>query len=1092
MTRDIHHWLIELGLERYTDTFVDNEIDLNAIPYVTDRDLMELGVALGARRRLLAAAAELGDRPRPDATDVERRQLTLMFCDLVGSTELSQRVDPEDLREVMRAYQDVVVGAVRRFGGHVANYLGDGILAYFGWPHADEDQAAQAVRAGLAAVAGVSEVAAGPGRTLESRVGIATGTVIVGDLVGERGRDVDAVIGKTPNLAARLEGLAASGQVVIESATRQLVGRRFDVRDLGPQPLKGFEQPVPAHVVIRERAAGSRFAVSHQGLLGAVVGRDAERRLLLDLWGRAASGSGQVVTIAGDAGIGKSRLVRELGGAVAAPHADVRLQCSPLHVNTAYFPITQRLSRAAGFAVGDDGRGRLDKLARLLDLDGPAGDDELALMAGLLSIDAPRPSSIDALAPLELRRRTSEALIEQVVRMCRSAAVVLTVEDMHWVDPSTEALLDRLIERIADEPVLLVLTHRPGYRPTATAARVATTIALNRLGRAQCAAIVRDISGTEPAGELVDAIVARSDGNPLFVEELTRTLLKADRVVDGFDGTATEIPVSLEASLMARLDQLGSAKEVAQVSSVVGREFTADLVAGLLGISDAVLRTQLVTLIELRVVQEEQHGADGPQYLFRHALLQEAAYASMLHSRRRDLHLRLAEQIERRAAGDDIASPEVLAQHFDLGERPAQAARYFAVAGRQAAARYANDEAISHFEQALDRLPSGEDATEFEIRVALGVVLIAAHGYAAASVEQNYLRAQEIEGCDLSMSERFAVARGLWNCYFDRGDLPRSMQLANDLIELTERSGDDLLEAFSTRALGSVELMRGEIARAAALLEAGREARERWSGALDLQAFGEDPGVICEMYLGWTKTAQGHVVEGLACSEVAAHRAREGGQPIAIAFADTLRLVSLVWTGYLDRARALADELEEFTRLHGLVFWAASARAYRGWTCIDGVDAGRGLRMMIDGFEAWKQTGAGLHIPTFERIIMEGRLATGDIAGARRAGRAATQACDRYGEHLHRADILRLLAACDVADGNVVAAERVLRTAIDVASVTGAGLFQLRAGEALAHLLVDLDRRDEAAGVLASASAQVDAETDAPVVVRARELLDVL
>lgn len=1091
MTNDIRRWLMGLGLERYIDTFVDHEIDLDTVRFVSDRDLAELGVALGARRRILAAAAEVGERPRVEAVDAERRQLTLMFCDLVGSTELSQRIDPEDLRDVMRAYQDVVVGAVRTFGGHVANYLGDGILAYFGWPHADEDQAAQAVRAGLAAVSGVSGVTVGPGRRLESRVGIATGTVIVGDLVGERGRDVDAVIGTTPNLAARLEGLARSGEVVIESATLQLLGRQFDVRDLGPQLLKGFDQPVPAHVVLRERPAASRFEQSHGATLTAAVGRDAERRLLLDLWERAAGGSGQVVTIAGDAGIGKSRLVQELIDGVTAPLADVRLQCSPLHANTAFFPISQRLSRAARFAVGDDGPTRLDKLARLLAFDGPIDVDELALIAGLLSIDAPRPAWIGVLAPLELRRRTSEALINQVVTMCRSAPMVLTVEDMHWVDPSTESLLDDLIERITDAPMLLVLTHRPDYRPTRTTTRTATSVTLNRLGREQCAAIVRDVSGAEPAAELIDAIVSRSDGNPLFVEELTRTLLRAGRTADDLAATTAEIPTTLESSLMARLDQLGTAKEVAQVASVVGREFTTDLVAGLLSIPVAVLRPQLATLVELRVVHE-QDDADGSQYTFRHALLQEAAYASMLHSRRRDLHLKLAEQIERRGSGPDIANPEVLARHFDLGERPALAARYFAIAGRQAAARYANDEAISHFEQALERLPPGDESTEFEIRVALGVVLIAAHGYAAASVEQNYLRAQEIDDGTLSTSDRFAVVRGLWNCYFDRGDLQRSRQLANELVELAERSGDDLLGAFSARSLGSVELMRGEIANATRLLESGRDARERSTAALDLHAFGEDPGVICEMYLGWTKTALGDVNEGLRCSEVAAQRARAGGQPIAIAFADTLRVVPLVWAGFTERARAVADALEEFTRTHRLVFWAASAQAYQGWTRIDGADAERGLRMMIAGFDAWKRTGAGLHIPTFQRIIMDGRLATGDVAGARRAGRAATHACDRSGENLHRADILRLLAACDVAAGDLVGAERLLRQAVDVASATGAGLFQLRAAEALARLLADGDRRDEAAAVLASASAQVDVETDAPVVVRARELLDAL
>lgn len=1087
MAHEMEQWLGALGLERYLDTLVDNEIDLDTVPYVTDRDLADLGVALGARRRLMAAAAELRAADVADHHDVERRQLTLLFCDLVGSTELSQRLDPEDLREVMKSYQDAVVGAVTRFGGHVANYLGDGVLAYFGWPRAHEDQAAQAVRAGLAAVSSVANVALGDGRTLEGRVGIATGTVIVGDLVGERGRDVDAVIGETPNLAARLEGLAEPGHVVIESATLALLRRQFEVRDLGPQPLKGFVRPIPAHAVVRERSGESRFEQSRGASLTSLVGRDSERRLLLEKWELASAGRGQAVALAGEAGIGKSRLVRELRDVVAGDRSfGVRLQCSPLHTNTAYFPISQRLSRAAGIAAADDGRARLDKLARLLGADGSVGDHEVGLIAELLSIEAARPNLVESLTPLEIRRDASEILLGQVVSMARSGPVLLTVEDMQWADPSTEALIDDLIGQIDDVSVLLVMTRRPDDH-RASRQSAATTIHVNRLGREQCREIVRHVSGSEPTDEMVDAIVARSDGNPLFVEELTRTLTKSDATTcDSGRSAVNEIPVSLEASLMARLDRLGPAKEVAQVASAVGREFDDELVAAVLGISDEALDAQLSTLVEFGVV-EPQPDADERRHVFRHALLQEAAYASMLHSRQRDLHLRLADHIEQRRPGDP-AEPEVLARHFELADRPEPAARYFALAGRQAAARYAIDEAISHFERALSLLPPGAGSTmsEFQIRIALGVVLTAARGYAATSVEQNYLRAQEIDGVAGSTAERFAVVRGLWNCYFDRGDLPRSLRLARDLVDLAEQGDDELFSSFASRALGSVELMRGEVARATRLLELGRQARSRSSGELDLHALGEDPGVICEMYLGWTKTAEGDIRDGLACSHAASEQARSGGQPIAVAFADTLRLVALVWTGYVEQARLLAGELEEFTRAHHLVFWAASARTYRGWTL---PQPERGLEMMIAGFEAWKQTGARLHIPTFERVIMDGCLAVGDVVGARRAGGAAMQACDRFGENLHRADILRLLAACEVADGDALAAEALLREAIGVAAATGAGLFELRATDELARLLIAHGRVDAADRVLAAASAKVDADTDAPVVVRARQLL---
>jgi class 3 adenylate cyclase len=577
---DIAAWLSELGLERYIGAFRDNDIDDRILHTLSADDLRELGVSsLGHRKKLLDAIARLRDAeptvemgssgaPQPRSA-AERRHLTVMFVDLVGSTELAGKLDPEDMREVLRAYQDACAGVIARFDGFVAKFMGDGVLAYFGYPRAHEDEAERAVRAGLALATTIGGLKAPNGEALGARIGIATGLVVVGDLVGEGAAQEQAVVGETPNFAARLQGIAAPGQVVIAGATRRLLGTRFELQDLGERELKGIGAPVQAYVIIGERPVESRFEAMSGPSVLPMVGRDQELALLLERWTQAKAGEGQGVLLVGEAGIGKSRIGRALLDAVTEePHVRIRYQCSPYHIDSALWPVMQQLNYAAGLAANDPLEARLEKLEALLDLAG--GRDAAPLIADLLGLDgSARYGPLD-LTPQAQRVRTLDALVDQLVGLAAHQPVLVVLEDAHWIDPTTLEMIEQGLDRIAAARVLLLLTSRPDRQPALAAHPHVTRLTLNRLGRAGVEAIVARLGADHLPGATIDAIIARTDGVPLFVEELTKAVLESGE---------TAIPASLHDSLMARLDRIPEIKEVAQIAACIGREFDYPLLA---------------------------------------------------------------------------------------------------------------------------------------------------------------------------------------------------------------------------------------------------------------------------------------------------------------------------------------------------------------------------------------------------------------------------------------------------------------------------------------------------------------------------------
>ena len=597
---DISSWLRDLGLEKYTQAFRDNDIDTEVLLRLTTDDLTALGItSVGHRRRLLDAIAALRDglalgsaelpvKPMPKAAEAERRQLTVLFCDLVGSTELAVQLDPEDLRKVIRGYHEKVAAVVERFEGHVAKYLGDGVVVYFGWPRAHEDDAERAVRAGLAVVDAVTDLADGAGTKLGIRVGIATGLAVVGDLIGEGSAREESVVGETPALAARLQAFARSGAVDIGDTTRRLVSGVFELDDLGPQRLKGFANPLAVSRVVGESQAEGRFEARHAAGLTPLVGRDEELSLLLRRWQQAKDGEGQVVLLSGEPGIGKSRLVRELRARFGdEPHLRLLYQCSPHHASSPLYPLIEHLERAAGFEGGDIAETKLGKLEVLLAQGTNKLEEVAPLVAALLSIPTSDRYALPELTPQHQKQLTLEALVGQLEGLAAGRPVLLIYEDVHWMDPTTQELLDLAIERIQRLAVLAIVTFRPEFQPPWSGLPHVSALPLTRLGLRDGAAMVDRVMGAKPLPAEVSAqIVGKTDGVPLFLEELTKTVLESGLLHDQGDRyelagplPPLAIPSTLHDSLLARLDRLGAAKEVAQVAAVIGREFAHESLA---------------------------------------------------------------------------------------------------------------------------------------------------------------------------------------------------------------------------------------------------------------------------------------------------------------------------------------------------------------------------------------------------------------------------------------------------------------------------------------------------------------------------------
>jgi class 3 adenylate cyclase len=705
--------------------------------------------------------------PPPHTDGAELRQLTVMFCDLVGSTALASRLDPEDLREVIGAYHREIADVVRTFDGFIAKFMGDGVLVYFGYPRAHEDDAERAVRAGLALVQAVRR--ASNQEPLQARIGLATGLAVVGDLIGSGAAQEQAVIGDTPNLAARLQALSGPNEIVIPENTRRLVGNLFEYESLGNVEVKGLAAPVTAFRVLRESGIGSRFEALRTGET-PLIGREEEMELLSRRWAQAKAGKGQVVLISAEPGIGKSRLAEAFRHSLEGePHTRLRYFCSPHHQDSALFPFIGQLERAARFEREDTPAARLEKLEELVTANAPAEGD-VQLVAELLSVPVDGRYPALELTPQRKKEKTFAALLSQLAGLARRQAVLMIFEDLHWADPSSRELLDITVEQIARLPVLLVATFRPEFQPPWTGQPHVTSLSLRRLGRDESEELVRGLVGNSAAipSELLDEIIERTDGVPLFLEELTKALLESGNAgaqITAIPPASLAVPATLHASLMARLDRLGSAaKEIAQIGAAIGREFSYDLLAAVARRTEAELREALGRLVDAGLVF--QRGV-LPQstFLFKHVLVQDAAHGSLLRSSRHQLHAQIADAVEALFPELMDSQPELLAQHYAEAGLVEKSVAYWGKAGRRSAARSAMEEAAAQLQKGLAQLallPDNPERQRQELQFlsALGAALRFVGGQAAPETGHAYARARELWGA--ARFPRGLPSRSLW------------------------------------------------------------------------------------------------------------------------------------------------------------------------------------------------------------------------------------------------------------------------------------------------------------------------------------------
>ena len=821
----------------------------------------------------------------------------MLFCDLVGSTELAGQLDPEDLGEVIRGYQNAVAAEVARFEGHVAKFMGDGVLAYFGFPKAHEDDAERAVRAGLALIGKIGDLSAG-GRRLGARIGIATGPVVVGDLIGEGAAQEETVVGETPNVAARLQAVAEPGSVVIAPGTRRLVDGLFELADLGAHDLKGFTEPVRAWRVVGTGAVESRFEALHGRHLMPLVGREEELQLLLARWRRAADGEGQVVLLSGEAGIGKSRIVQALREQLAGqPHTPLSHYCSPYHTASALYPIIGLLERAAGFTRDDPPEARVDKLEALLAQGTEGLAEAMPLIADVLGIAAGERYPSPNLSPQRKAQRTLEILVDQVEGLASRQPVLALYEDAHWIDPTTLAALSLLIERVQHLPVLVLITFRPEFAPPWSGHAHVTQLSLARLTRRDGNAIVARLAGGKTLPEeVLDEIVARTDGIPLFVEELTKTVLESELLQDAGDHfelagplPPLAIPSTLQDSLMARLDRLAPVKEVAQTAAAIGREFDHQLLAAVSSSSEKQLSDALDQLVAAELVFRRGAPPDAT-YTFKHALVQEAAYNSLLKSRRQQLHALIAQVLEERSPDVAAKRPEVLAHHLTDAGLTEKAVGYWHRAAQQAGERFAHKEAIAHLTRALELLKSLPETPEHsgeEVRLqnALGISLTATKG-PAPEVAEAYLRARELAERIGDRRQIYAAVWGQWYFNFLRMRLHSARDLSYELLELAKREQDKELLLQAHHAAWPILLCGGETLLCREHAEQGIALYDRDEHRAHAMRYGgHDPGACCRYHGALALWLLGCADQAMAMSCDAVRLASELAQPFSVALA---------------------------------------------------------------------------------------------------------------------------------------------------------------------------------------------------------------
>jgi class 3 adenylate cyclase len=1116
---DVTDWLRSLGLQQYEALFQQNDIDANVLPTLEADDLRELGISsLGHRKKLLAAIAALADHSKvaatpdqiqegraPASSSAERRQLTVMFCDLVGSTQLSTQLDPEDMGDLIRAFQREVAAAVAPFDGHVAKLMGDGALVYFGYPRAHEDDAERAVRAGLTLVERVQALGRERGLALEVRAGIATGRVVVGELIGEGEARERGVVGETPNLAARLQALAEPGEVVVAEATRRLLGGAFDLRALGPQVLKGFAAPVSAWAIEREADNLSRFEASRPATLTPFVGRQHELALVLDRWRDAVEGEGgQVVLLSGEAGIGKSRILATLREQISGErHIVLRYQCSPHHVNDAFYPIIGQIRHAAGLLEGDPPATRLDKLETMIALSGVEAQDTAPYLASLLSVPTEGRYFALEMAPSEVKERSIAALMGLFVGLTKSAPVLALLEDAHWIDPTSLDVFSRLVEALQGVRALLVITFRPEFAAPWVGRANVTALALNRFGRRPAVTMIDGLTGGKamPA-EVLDQIVAKTDGVPLFVEELTKTVLESGllREANGSYVLATPltplaIPSTLQDSLMERLDRSAPIKEIAQIGAAIGREFPYRLLEAVSPIKGIVLQEALGRLIASELVYGRGEPPEA-SYTFKHVLVQETAYASLLKSRRQQLHQRIAGALVALFPQTAEAEPDVLARHYAEAGLDDEAASNFARAGQRALARSAQPEAVVHLQQALkflSQLPPAiqRDERELSLLLSLGQALFGARGGAAPETEAAFARAKELA---IRSGDPDAVRRASYGIFIGAtiaGRLDRSLAIGRELLSFAERTSDDETRIVADRILGGAYALTGDLLSAEKHLSR-TIGLSRLTPPLRGDTFAHDPAKTAPATLAHVRWSRGFPEQAQELVEGALHTIDQRSEANTAGFL-------MIWAGLLgllmrepQAALEHAQNLSRFAEKRGSRFWQTVAEWIEGAALVALEQPEAGLERLTSAFQRFAAMGGTQHEPFFRCFEAQACLRLDRPHDSERSLARAHQCLSETKQRFYEPPFLLGSAALLLFKSKYRDAEALLLETIEFARIQQSKSWELRAATSLARLWREEGRRAEANALLAPIYGWFSEGFNTPDLLEAKALLDEL
>lgn len=1078
-------WLDSIDLGQYASVFLAQDINLSILSDLTDADMRELGISLGHRKRLFREIQKLSDQvvaseneraagqQRLEANEIaERRRITVVFCDLVGSTNLAVRYDPEDLRTVIVAYHNCCQQIVERWNGHVLNYLGDGVVLCFGYPVAHEDGAERAIRASLEIIKEVSSLRPLDGLQLQTRVGIATGEVVIGDLEGD-----EAMAGATPNLAARLQSLAGADRAVISAGTRRLVEGQFTLESIGKHELKGFSEPLEVWQIKGDLKRANRFEVRRQQRELPLIGRDKEIAKLKACWQTAKGGKGQVVLISGEAGMGKSHLCDALRQFIASePHVRVRYFCAPYHQNSALYPVINQLENSSGIDVQDDQATKLAKLeARLLSAaDGPSLNT--ALIADLLAIE--RDERYPALSMTSQRQRiaTQEALLEEFKLLSGTSPLLAIFEDAHWSDPTTLEIFGRLFdELIEDLPILILVTHRTDFEPGFVDKPWISKIGLNRIETSDSQKIIAELSKSRGIPKnIVDDIISKSDGVPLFVEELTKAVIGI-----GSDNQESDpankfktlaVPDTLHDSLMAKLDRLKAAKPIAQLGAVIGRRFIYGVLLAVAGLDEDALQNALDDLVKSEVVQA--HGeAPTASYTFKHALIQEAAYSSLLRSRVRQLHGEIAGVLEQHFPDMARSEPEVLANHYVKGNMVDKAVDCLMEAGIQAVSRAAQTEAINHFNTAIELLhelpeTAERERREIKLHALLGTALIAIKGYAAEDVEETFQLAHNLS-IKLNDSDMLCPAMyGLWVVNLARSDRAATIEMADRLQERFGMSSDVKQRIGAAFANGITTFYRGDMEASLGWLD--QVLALYWPAQHDalIQSYSDDVALFALAQLEWLETLRGDVGAAKVREAKAFDFAKLLKDPMSMTRSLVFAMMHHRDLRDVEGAKVMADRALQLAGEHVVPFWSALAQCGRGWAMSAEGDHQAGIEMIEQGLSFFPLIDQKLPLTYWNGYLIEALMRAGDMERATQLVDTTINLAETNVDSFFMPALRRCKGILQLRSNDVGKAEASFREARDLAFKQGTRLLEHRATVSLAELLENKEHAEEAKSIL--------------------------